>query len=41
MDDYGRRENSELHYALNTWMTAHAHPILELPTGQGLVIKRK
>ena len=40
MDDYGRRENAELHHALNTWMTAHAHPILELPTGQGLVIKR-
>lgn len=40
MDDYGRHENFELHHALDGWMTAHGHMVLELPTGQGLVIKR-
>ncbi len=40
MDDYGRHENKELHVILDKWMTDHGHLVLELPTGQGLVIKR-
>ena len=40
MDDYGRIENKELHVGLRDWMSAKGHPILELPTGQGLVVKR-
>lgn len=40
MDDYGRYENRELHVVLDRWMTDHGHSVLELPTGQGLVIKR-
>ena len=40
MDDYGRNENHELHLALRDWMKDHGHNILELPTGQGLVVKR-
>ena len=40
MDDYGRLENRELHTALHEWMGAKRHPILALPTGQGLVVKR-
>ena len=40
MDDYGRHENHELHIVLDRWMVGHGHPVLELPTGQGLVIKR-
>lgn len=40
MDDYGRCENHELHVVLDKWMEGHGHPVLELPTGQGLVIKR-
>ena len=40
MDDYGRIENKELHAALRDWMSAKGQPILELPTGQGLVVKR-
>ncbi len=40
MDDYGRHENFELHHALDAWMAKRDHLVLELPTGQGLVIKR-
>ena len=40
MDDYGRLEQLPLHEALYGWMDAHNHPVLELPTGQGLVVKR-
>ncbi len=40
LDDFGRFENSELHHALEEWLNAHGHAVLELPTGQGLVIKR-
>ncbi len=40
MDDYGRLEQMPLHEALRDWMDAHDHTVLELPTGQGLVIKR-
>ncbi|MBT3370999.1 MAG: methyltransferase [Rhodospirillaceae bacterium] len=37
MDDFGRKEQLELAEALMGWWTAHDHPILELPTGQGMV----
>ena len=39
MDDYSRAEPQGLHDRLRDWMAAHGHPALELPTGQGLVIK--
>lgn len=41
LDDFGRFESRELQLAHTTWMTSHGHSILELPTGQGLVIKRR
>ncbi len=40
MDDFGRVENRELHLMLLEWMKRRDYDILELPTGQGLVIKR-
>ncbi len=40
LDDFGRFENAELHAALNAWFDGHGHSVLEMPTGQGLVIKR-
>jgi O-methyltransferase len=40
MDDYGREENENLHNALQNWWRARGHTVLELPTGQGLAIKR-
>ncbi len=40
MDDYGRHEQQALHVALREWWRDHGHQVLELPTGQGLVIKR-
>lgn len=40
LDDFGRFETSELHHGLEEWLNAHGHSVLELPTGQGLVIKR-
>ena len=40
MDDYGRYEYADLQSALGTWLQAHGQMVLELPTGQGLVIKR-
>jgi hypothetical protein len=40
MDDYGRFEQRELHAALKNWMTEAGYGVLELPTGQGLVVKR-
>ncbi len=40
MDDFGRVENRELHLMLREWMKQLDYDILELPTGQGLVIKR-
>lgn len=39
MDDYSRAETRGLHDRLRDWMAAHGHPVLELPTGQDLVIK--
>lgn len=40
MDDYGRFEQRELHAALKAWMTEAGYSVLELPTGQGMVVKR-
>ena len=40
MDDYGRYEYAELHEALAAWMDGRGQSVLELPTGQGLVVKR-
>jgi hypothetical protein len=40
MDDYGREENQLLHLKLQDWWRERNHAVLELPTGQGLVIKR-
>ena len=41
LDDFGRFETSELHHALEEWLKARGHPVLELPTGQGLVVKQR
>lgn len=40
LDDYGRGEHPILHNRHMEWFTARGYPILEIPTGQGLVIKR-
>ncbi len=40
MDDYGRQENVLLYKALRQWWLARGVTVLELPTGQGMVIKR-
>ena len=40
IDDYGRFEHNQLHCAHNQWFLNKGQSILELPTGQGLVIKR-
>ena len=40
MDDFGRADLPKLVAAHYPWMEAQNHQILELPTGQGLVIKR-
>ena len=40
MDDFGRADLPNLAAAHYPWMEARNHQILELPTGQGLVIKR-
>ena len=40
LDDYGRFEYNQLHCAHNQWFRNKGQSILELPTGQGLVIKR-
>ena len=41
LDDFGRREQSELCDAHIDWWDRHGHTVLELPTGQGLVTCRK
>ena len=38
MDDFGRKEQLELAEALMGWWVGHDHHILELPTGQGMVM---
>lgn len=39
-DDFGHIQAREQHQAETEWMAARRYAILELPTGQGLVIKR-
>jgi hypothetical protein len=41
MDDYGRSENFVLHMSLSKWMNDHGHTVLEMLTGQEMVIKRR
>jgi O-methyltransferase len=38
-DDYGRMDYRESHEAVNSFMAEHGHAVMELPTGQGMVIK--
>jgi len=40
MDDFGRIEHRTLCETLDSWWREQGHTVLELPTGQGLVIKR-
>ena len=40
MDDFGRCELPGLFGALYNWMSDRGYTVLELPTGQGMVIKR-
>ncbi len=39
-DDFGRANLASLCVEESAWMKARGYEILELPTGQGLVIKR-
>jgi O-methyltransferase len=39
-DDFGHMRHVEQHRAEIEWMRARGHAILELPTGQGLVVKQ-
>ena len=41
LDDYGRLEHNQLFSNHNDWFAKKGYRILELPTGQGMVIKRK
>jgi O-methyltransferase len=41
LDDFGRLENMEIYPAMQDWFEQRNLPILELPTGQGLVIWQK
>jgi len=40
LDDYGRLPFSEMHQAERAWFRARGYAVLELPSGQGLVVKR-
>ncbi|MBM3508885.1 MAG: methyltransferase [Alphaproteobacteria bacterium] len=40
LDDFGRQENGALNEAHAAWLAKHGCLALEMPTGQGLVIKR-
>ena len=39
LDDYGRSEYEPMYHAYQAWFGARNHRILELPTGQGLIVK--
>lgn len=41
MDDFGRYENYPLCLALEKWWRTRGHEVLEIPTGQGMVIVRR
>lgn len=40
LDDYGHLPHQEQHFAEQKWMKDRGYAILELPSGQGLVVKR-
>ena len=40
LDDYGRLDYAHMHAAERQWFRDRGYPVLELPTGQGLVVKR-
>ena len=40
LDDFGRGEHPRLHVEHVAWFAERRYPILEIPTGQGMVIKR-
>lgn len=40
LDDYGRNNYADMHRAERAWFRARGYPVLELPSGQGLVVKR-
>ncbi len=40
LDDYGHKLHYAQHVAELEWMEARGHAILELPTGQGLIVKQ-
>jgi O-methyltransferase len=40
LDDFGRAEYETMFLAYDRWFGAHDQRILELPTGQGMVVKR-
>ena len=40
LDDFGFQRYGESHRAHRAFFDKHNHPVLELPTGQGLVVKR-
>ncbi len=39
LDDYGHAPHQDQHYAEQEWMKDRGYAILELPSGQGLVVK--
>jgi O-methyltransferase len=41
LDDYGRSEYEPMFDAYQAWFGARSHRILELPTGQGLIVKHR
>ena len=41
LDDFGRQEQRDLCLAHIEWWKCNGHAVLELPTGQGLVVYRK
>ena len=40
LDDYGTKRGHRQHEAENAWMKERGYEILEMPTGQGLIVKR-
>lgn len=40
LDDFGWLAYNRQHWAEKSWLAERGHPILEMPTGQGLVIKQ-
>ena len=40
LDDYGTKRGSRQHEAENAWIKERGYESLEMPTGQGLIVKR-